>query len=546
MPISNAPRVSAGSNERGFALVVSVVVMMMIGIVAVTYFALSSGERALSSNVHVARGALYAADAGVRTVEQVLANRAKAKLDSLALVWSGVGPLIANPSTFFPAGATVASSTNPVFSASGTVSFSDSTLTPEAQAYDYIYTVVSSGGNGAHGQRVVQSQGVLRVSASRGSFADFLLFTQSCLLPNGSGIWITSDTHFDGRVHTNGEFYFAYKPTFQDLVTSVNAKAWYYNQGDPVERNANNNGTTDVPQFYGGFQRSAASIALPPNSFGQQNAALGLNPASTIQPSYGTIRTQLGLPASSSPPPDGIYFPNSGGALTGGIYVQGNLGQCLMQVDSLGRQVYVLQQGTATRTVTVDPVANTTRIWDGTTAVDYTGVPRGILYCQGGVTDLRGPDRVYGAPPPAVADGTQFLITATSDIVVQRDVTCQNYDEGSAVLGLFSSGGSVRVGTGAPNDMNLDAFVMATGASGAFQVDEYDFGSARGAFHLRGGIVSTCYGAFYTFNADGSLRSGYARDFHYDRRGLVPPYYPTTPRMVPDRPTARTVAWKER
>jgi hypothetical protein len=38
-------------------------------------------------------------------------------------------------------------------------------------------------------------------------------------------------TSFDGRVHTNGQLRFSYFPTFHDLVTSVNPKAWYYNNG---------------------------------------------------------------------------------------------------------------------------------------------------------------------------------------------------------------------------------------------------------------------------------------------------------------------------
>ena len=71
---------------------------------------------------------------------------------------------------------------------------------------------------------------------------------------------------------------------------------------------------------------------------------------------------------------------------------------------------------------------------------------------------------------------------------------------------------------------DLDAFVMATNSTnGAFTVDNYGSGSPRGTFHLRGGSVTNFYGAFYTFNSDGSLKTGFARDFHYDRRGLIPP-----------------------
>jgi hypothetical protein len=118
------------------------------------------------------------------------------------------------------------------------------------------------------------------------------------------------------------------------------------------------------------------------------------------------------------------------------------------------------------------------------------------------------------------------------------------------VLGIYSDQGNVRVGTSAPNDMYLDAYVMAVGGmnpgDGAFTVDNYSSGSPRGTFHLRGGMITQYYGAFYTFASNGTLKTGYARDFKYDRRGLVPPYFPTTPLFAQTNlPSARTLAWKE-
>jgi Tfp pilus assembly protein PilX len=543
---SFAPRHPAG-DERGFALVAAVLVLLLTGIIVATYYAVTTGERIQAANVQVARGSLYAADAGVRTMEQTLANMAEVKLDSLALLQSGsTNPLISAPATLFPAGAIVASATSPGFSSSGSLAFSDSTLRDSGQVYNYRFTITSTGTRGAYGRRVVQSQGILRVSASRGSFADFLIFTNTHTMSNGDYIWFTSDGSFDGRMHTNGEFRFAYKPTFQDLTTSVNAKAWYYNKGNPVERNANSNGTIDVPYFYGGFTRNVSTIDLPANSYSQQNAALGRDPSDTSSPTNTQIRAALGLSGTTAPP-TGVYLPNSGGAVTGGIYVQGTLTQCLMYVNSDGNQVYSLKQSSSTDLVTVNHTAGTTTFYDASagTTTTYAGVPRGVLYTNGTISDLRGPDRVSGEPPPALADDTQMLVAATGDVVLQRDVTYEDYEAGDAVLGIYSSGGNVRVGTSAPNDVNVDAFVMATGTSGAFQVDSYDSGSPRGTLHLRGGSVTRYYGAFYTFDQSGHLQTGYGRDFHYDRRGLRPPYYPLTPRLTPDQPLARTLSWKE-
>jgi hypothetical protein len=94
--------------------------------------------------------------------------------------------------------------------------------------------------------------------------------------------------------------------------------------------------------------------------------------------------------------------------------------------------------------------------------------------------------------------------------------------------------------------MNLDAFVMATGSDGAFEVDNYNNGNERGVFNLRGGMVESWYGAFGTFNSStGQQSTGYGRNFQYDRRGIIPPYFPTTTRFTADIPAARTLAWRE-
>ena len=540
------PIVSARDGERGFALISALLVVLLASILGATFMSAVTGERSMSANVHVARGALLSADAGVRVTQQTMANMAKAKLDSLVDAWSGVGPIIASPENLFPSGPIATSGTNPSFSAQATIAFTDSSLSPTAQSYDYTYTTNATGAFGAAGSRSIQTTGVLRVSCSRGSFADYLVFTNVHLSPAGNPVWFTSNTRFDGRVHTNGEYRFAYAPQFQDLVTSVDNEAWYNNSGSPVELDADYNGTTDVPGFYGGFDRSEPPIALPPNSYSQQNAALGGNPADTTPPSNSDINSALGFGYSVSPPPIGVYVVHSGSAVNGGIYVQGNVDRMTNSVDAYGRQVYALKQGPTTTTITVDKSANSTRVAVGASWTDYTGVPLGIAYVKGMVVDLRGPDRVGGSPPPAIAQDTQLLLAATGDVVIQRDLTYAGYPSSQNVFGIYSSGGSVRVGNSAPDNMNLDAFVMATGPNGSFTVDNYGSGSSRGSFNLRGGIVESFYGAFGTFNSStGQQSTGYGRNFMYDRRGLIPPYYPATNRFTANTPSARTLAWRE-
>ncbi|MGH7681615.1 MAG: PilX N-terminal domain-containing pilus assembly protein, partial [Candidatus Eiseniibacteriota bacterium] len=72
---------TAREGERGFALVSALLIVLLASILAVTFMSTVNGERSISSNVHIARGALLSADAGVRVTQQELANMAKGKLD---------------------------------------------------------------------------------------------------------------------------------------------------------------------------------------------------------------------------------------------------------------------------------------------------------------------------------------------------------------------------------------------------------------------------------------------------------------------------------
>ena len=533
-----------GRHDRGIALISALLMLMLISVLAVSYMAVTVTERSVSSNVHVAKGSLYAADAGIRTAQQQLANMGRAKIDSLIPAYTGAGALVPSPHTLFPAGGIPVSATSPRFDAVATVRFQDSVFSVTSQTYDFRYTITSTGEVGLQGTRRVLASGVLRLSAARGSFADYLMFTNVHTTPSGAGIWFSSTGNFDGRVHTNGEFRFAYQPTFHDLVTSAGNQAYFYNNGSPLHLAANSNGSVDAPSFFGGFTRGAQVQSLPTNAYNQQNAALGESPT-TSPPSNTTINAKLGTGAGGATPPNGIYVPQSSGTVVGGIYVQGSLDNCNLSIDGGGRQVYTLQQGATTKTITVDRAANQTIVQEGASTTTLTGIPLGCFYVNGSINAMRGPARVSGVPQPAIAAGTLMLITATNDIVLQNDVTCDNYTAGNNVLGLFSSGGNVRVGSSAPNDMNLDAFVMATGATGIFAVDNYNSGGARGVFHLRGGMVSSYYGGFGTFSSGGGLNTGYGRDFHYDRRGLIPPYFPGNSNYVQNAPTARSTEWRE-
>lgn len=120
------------------------------------------------------------------------------------------------------------------------------------------------------------------------------------------------------------------------------------------------------------------------------------------------------------------------------------------------------------------------------------------------------------------------------------------------ILGIYTSGGDIRIGASGPKDITINASIMAantgTTKDSVFTVDNYDTRSNSGAVHLTGGVIADRYGAFGTFGSNGSS-TGYGRDFVYDRRfqtGKAPPFFPTTSGLDTTPPTFLTEIWNEK
>jgi hypothetical protein len=532
-------------DESGVALLIAMALALVISGMALAVVAVSITEKGIAQNEEAASQSLYKADGAIEVAKQQMATFSQAKMESLRTVWSGTGAIITDPRHFFPSTGLSFTDGDLHLSVATTFTFVDSQLVLTSQTFNFRYRSVAQGTGMLGSVRNVISEGNLRLSASRGSFADFLIFTDFHVTPDNLDIWFYTSGHFDGRVHSNSQLRFAQFPTFEDLVTSVVQQARYYNNGNPRNLDADRNGNVDVPNFYGGFHRGVPRIDLPSNSFSQERAALGLSAVDTTSIPLATKKIMLGLPAGPSAIPNGIYVPHSGAVVTGGLYVVGNTTNFRMSLDPSGFQQYQLtDQSGITKRVVLDKIHTRTKIYQGTDSTIYDGLPRGIAYIAGGITGLGGGARVGGNPPPAVEENTQLTITATGDITVDRDITYERFDGSQSVLGIFSSGGDIRITTTAPNDLRMDAYVIATGATGAYEVDSYDRGSYRGQVHLRGGAVQRYYGAFGTFDDHGN-QTGYGRDFRYDRRGMVPPYYPLTPVFRVDDPEPHPSSWRE-
>jgi hypothetical protein len=469
----------------------------------------------------------------------------------------------------------------------------------------YTYTVTSDGQLSPRFKRRVVLSGNFSVHLFVQTFALYALFTDVQNTPTNNPIWFTNNTSFNGPVHTNGEFRFAFFPTFTGKVESVNAKAWYNNGGNPLELSNNenvNSGTrVDAPLVPpdpnpqaatpAAFTRGVPTIPLPTSPFNQQGVAVGRNPADSSAVTTSQITSAIPELNGSGSVPNGVYVPvvdangncrsDGGEQMAGGVYVQGNVDTMTLGVSG-NTAVYTLTQGPHTTTVTVDRTNNQTTVnsnnWTappsggscpgaapGPASRTFTGVPKGwqgpgnpnasMIFVNGTVNGLSG----------TLQQNEQTTIAASGTITITGNIQYQTppnpadpTSNPTNVLGIYSAGGDIVVGPSAPNNLIIQAVLMAGNSGNSYNssvnVANYNSGSPRGSVNLLGGLIEKYYGPFGTFNAStGTQQTGYGRAFTYDTRmgrGFTPPYFPTTGLFVITDGTALPLAgarptWRE-
>jgi hypothetical protein len=271
------------------------------------------------------------------------------------------------------------------------------------------------------------------------------------------------------------------------------------------------------------FLRGSAeteNISLPTSTEAddQRRAALGLNPNQPI-PNYS----------------NGIYVPTQGTSVKGGIYIVGD-STVSMSTDVNDNAVYSITQGGTTKNITVDFTNNQTTVETvGVSTDTYSGTLNGVIFdYNGSVTSLGG----------TVQRDSQVTIAASNDVVIQDHIRYEDYSivdglptaEGTTnVLGIVAWNGDVRIGTSAPDNVEIHSTIMAP--NGVFTVDNYDDRNVgyRGQATLLGGIITDFYGAFGLFSRYSGPLSGYGRNFIYDQRmlqGLASPYFPTLQNFI--------------
>jgi hypothetical protein len=145
-----------------------------------------------------------------------------------------------------------------------------------------------------------------------------------------------------------------------------------------------------------------------------------------------------------------------------------------------------------------------------------TGSKAGVIYLEGGT--VTGP----------------LTVASESDMYVENNITYTHNPVTTPAttdaLGLISQN-NIWVDTGAPNNLTIDAAMIAAGTSsggtGSFGAINYSSRST-GTLTVYGGIVQEIRGAVATVNGFGTVQNGYAKNYSYDPRFLTtpPPDYP--------------------
>ncbi|WP_295822131.1 DUF4900 domain-containing protein [uncultured Deinococcus sp.] len=424
------------------------------------------------------------------------------------------------------------------------------------QEYSLPYVMVVAASEGT-ARRTLTVNGEYRFTVGNGSFARYALLTdQHQQSSNSANIYFTSRTLFNGPVHTNGNFAFSGEPWFGGAVSSSGIKDTGYKGGffagtrgtafrTPSQLNPPKYSITE-PEFTNGVSWDAPEIPFPTNSNDQlaaaQQAGLFINSANS------TVVLSTGV--------------GEAGSVMAGQQYQG----ITVTAGSTTTEYRVLEDpinggpGPLLRRVAGvwTPVLNN--------LIPPTPITRfnGVIYGNGGIASLRGPARVPAGStnpnnaPPALASFAGITVVSNDDIRITGDLKySDNPCDGALsrnsngtinvpncssdplaqknVLGIYSSGGAVRIGAGngnsalnVPTDVQIQATIMA---DDTVAVENYEtVACSLGTAYILGGVIQRKYGAFGTFSGS-SCSSGLGRSFTYDQRmlnGLAPPFFPTT------------------
>lgn len=357
------------------------------------------------------------------------------------------------------------------------------------------------------------------------SFGMYAYFTdrETSSISSG-GIWFAASDRIRGPAHSNNasssDFQINWNnttaPIFEGQLTSASNQIDYSPSSPSTE--------AQFQRVYRagsrGYQLGVDAIPLPASSDDQRNAAWGAT--------------------SGFPTTNGVYT-----RANGGIYIRGD-STVVMSVGTGGVQRFVITQGSTVTTVNYNAATQTLTRQVGTGTITTTTGANGVLYSANDITALSGviADNTLSGSDIA----TRNSITIAADVTAGRTITLSNTlkhntqldfnqamtattNKRAGILGLL--GRNVRVGTGAPTAMQIDAVMLAGSSSytdGSFFVQDYNTKSPTGTLRITGGIIQKARGPVGTLSGN-VIGTGYSKDYYYDSRIAEnpPPYFPITP-----------------
>jgi len=444
-------------------------------------------------------------------------------------------------------------------------------LNPSNQVYALPYVMVVTASPGNDYQRNVVIQGELRFTVGNQSFARFALFTNQHRTSSNAKVFFTDKTLFDGPVHTNESFYFAFDPWFGGYVTSAGctnagvsscsgtttAGAYFGPRNtvfktptqmiNPTAPSIAAGGVINAPKFDGNpkVNWSEGFIPMPVNNQDQQTAAS--SSGLYISSSAYSVKLFAGDSSGNSP------TCNTSGVCTPNASPYQYIRVCTTS-SSCSLYRYSSEDGPLYK-------QNTNGSWPSSPLVSRFN---GMIYANGSINSLSGPTRSSSFPndpktaPPALASFAKITVAnagAGNNIQIKGDLkyenspctgfptrnpdgtvsrpSCNNLSAEN-VLGVYSQDGNIMLGDGTDNSLqNLTVNGVLMTSRGQVTVNNYSSITPRGNINLLGGIIEYNYGAFGQFDSSsGNPISGYGRQFTYDQRmlnpGSAPPFFPTT------------------
>ncbi len=390
------------------------------------------------------------------------------------------------------------------------------------------------------------------LTISRPSFAQYVLFRNKTTAPgtNGGQLYFTDTEIFNGPVHTNGTPGFAGNmtlgftgssgPQFTDQFTSAASGYSVATRAD----NTNSLPCTTVAQlatttcladmFTPKAPKFAqSSIPLPTNNNNQARAAIGGDPTNTASVTATELKTAWNV----STVPTGVYYsqgnggttPNTSSSWKGGIYVEGDVDSLKFSTSGIF-QVVTIKQGTTTTVFTQQSNGTWTVSVNNGVVKTLSATPafNGMIYVAGNVTSLNGDSSATAD----IASGSQITLSTTGNVNINSDITYaedpRTIASATNVLGIYSSGGSVKIDGPYNQDLNVNASIMATASGQGFgSVNSgTNLGSINPRINLLGGVIEDQSQIVGTIS---SPYKGYRRNYSYDprfRNGFAPPYFP--------------------